>query len=222
MKFLITSRRLVPLIAAIFCACAPDLLLCHAADLRVWTDKTGKFKKAATLDGLDGDEVILAMADDSKKRIPLDRLSDTDQQYVRDVIALKDADKTTLIEELLRLTKQEDQTRVGQLEGFKAGLGMAGGSLSEPKKTRLIEEAEKAMAEIMPWSAVKKDLVAIYDKAFSEEELRSIIALCRDPRFSAYIDKQISLVGPAMQVSQQYGVKLMPRLTEAAQRVMQE
>lgn len=188
----------------------------------MWTDNTGKFKRAATFDELDGDEVILALADDSRKRIRLDHLSDADQQYIRDRIAIENADKTTLIEEFLRLTKQQELSRVSQLEGFKAGLGMGGGTLPEPKKARLIEEAEKAMAEIMPWHAVKKDLIAVYDKAFSEDELRAMIAMCRDPRFSAYVDKQISLIGPAMQVGQQYGATLMPRLMEAAQRVMQE
>ncbi len=54
----------------------------NAAELRTWTDSTGKFSLTAKLVSLDGDQVILERETGDKMTIPLAKLSKADQDYV--------------------------------------------------------------------------------------------------------------------------------------------
>ena len=53
--------------------------------MRVWTDRSGKYRIQASFLKLDGESVHLLDEDGREREIPLDRLSEADQQYVRDV-----------------------------------------------------------------------------------------------------------------------------------------
>lgn len=54
-----------------------------AEETRSWTDSTGKFKRDAVFQQLDGDTVVLKSDQGKEIRIPLDRLSKADQAYAR-------------------------------------------------------------------------------------------------------------------------------------------
>lgn len=57
------------------------------AEVRTWTDATGKFKREASFQRLDGDVVVLQTADGKELRIPLDRLATADQAYAKTATA---------------------------------------------------------------------------------------------------------------------------------------
>jgi hypothetical protein len=50
---------------------------------REWSDSTGKFHVEAELQAVEGDTAVLAKADGSTLRVPLDRLSDCDSRFAR-------------------------------------------------------------------------------------------------------------------------------------------
>ncbi|MHB8897950.1 MAG: SHD1 domain-containing protein [Thermoguttaceae bacterium] len=52
------------------------------AEMRTWTDATGRFSLTAKFGSLDGDQVILERENGEKMAIPLAKLSAADQQYV--------------------------------------------------------------------------------------------------------------------------------------------
>ena len=55
-----------------------------ADEKRTWTDNTGKFRVEATFVHLDGENVVLQSVSDGKQMtLPLTRLSDADQKYVK-------------------------------------------------------------------------------------------------------------------------------------------
>lgn len=51
---------------------------------RTWTDKTGKYRVVATYDGVEGDRVVLKKATGKQTKVPLTKLSEADQQYVKE------------------------------------------------------------------------------------------------------------------------------------------
>lgn len=62
---------------------APDPVSPAPPALRRWTDATGKFHVDATLQGLEGGNVVLVKPDGGVVRVPLDRLSKPDQEHLR-------------------------------------------------------------------------------------------------------------------------------------------
>ncbi len=54
-----------------------------AEPLRTWTDSTGNFKIEAKFVAVEETEVVLAREDGSTLRVPLERLSEADQNYVK-------------------------------------------------------------------------------------------------------------------------------------------
>jgi hypothetical protein len=53
-----------------------------ATDIRTWTDKTGKFSTDASFGGMAGGSVTLHKADGTTIKIPLDQLSQSDQDWI--------------------------------------------------------------------------------------------------------------------------------------------
>ncbi len=70
--------------------CVTVLLTSSGAELRTWTDATGKFSIEAKFLQLDGDYVVLERASGDKQRIPLSKLSAADQAYVKSSMSKSD------------------------------------------------------------------------------------------------------------------------------------
>ena len=65
------------------------------AEVRTWTDSTGKFSTEAELVAIEDGFVVLRQdGTDKTKRIPIDRLSQRDQDFVYEEIARQEAEKT--------------------------------------------------------------------------------------------------------------------------------
>ena len=99
---------------------------------------------------------------------------------------------------------------------------MAESPIPEGKKERMIAAGMEAMAEVMPWSAVKQDYVALYLEHDTEEELREIIELCKDPRYKKMIAKQVELISPSLEIGQKYGQRLGAKMMDATMKIMLE
>lgn len=53
------------------------------APIRTWTDTTGRFTVEASLVGVENDRVMLEKVDGSRVAIPVDKLSETDRQWMK-------------------------------------------------------------------------------------------------------------------------------------------
>ena len=60
--------------------------------LREWTDASGKYRIQASLERVTGGRAILVKADGSKSSVPLARLSQKDQKYIRDELKRRRAE----------------------------------------------------------------------------------------------------------------------------------
>lgn len=68
----------------------------HAGEVRTWTDQTGKYTIDATLIAFDEDRVIIERASDKQLgSVPIEQLSEDDQQYLQSKEAMKAADEAT-------------------------------------------------------------------------------------------------------------------------------
>jgi hypothetical protein len=83
----VSMRLASSILAAWLC-----VALAAHAEVRTWTDKTGKFKREASFERLAGDSVVLRMADGKELTIPLDRLSPADQAYARKAATTESTD----------------------------------------------------------------------------------------------------------------------------------
>ena len=52
---------------------------------RTWSDRSGKFRVEANLDGMNGDRVVLIRTDGKRIEVPLNRLSKSDMEYVQEL-----------------------------------------------------------------------------------------------------------------------------------------
>lgn len=64
----------------------------RGAELRTWSDATGKFKKEASFQRLDGDTVVLKTADGRNLAIPLERLCESDRAHAKQAASTATAD----------------------------------------------------------------------------------------------------------------------------------
>ncbi len=131
-------------------------------------------------------------------------------------------EKTALIEKLFELSRLEEVTKISQIEGFKMGLDMSPAVIPDKKKAKIIAAGEKIMEELMPWPEMKADFIKLYDKHYTVDQLKNIVELCEDPRYSTFITKQIEMVGPAMELGQKYGKRIVAPMMKETMRIMQE
>jgi len=75
------------LLATILLLASLTTSIASGAEVRTWTDRTGKFTRQASFVRIDGDSIILKAPDGKELKLPLDRLSVADQQYVKTAAA---------------------------------------------------------------------------------------------------------------------------------------
>jgi hypothetical protein len=51
--------------------------------MRIWSDKTGKFKTEARMIAIEVDKVVLKRSDGTIINVPIDKLSDADAEFVK-------------------------------------------------------------------------------------------------------------------------------------------
>jgi hypothetical protein len=84
MRRYIASTAFILATAALSC-CTSCIL--HAEELRTWTDATGKHKRVAAFQRLEGDFVFLRTEEGKETKVPLEKLSEADQSYARNAAA---------------------------------------------------------------------------------------------------------------------------------------
>jgi uncharacterized protein len=134
------------------------------------------------------------------------------------------ASKRTLIEEMLSLTKADsmipaviDQQRSALQQQMKQVIDSNSGLRSGGKDAEaLLTEFQNKMFDILrkalDWTALKPQLVAIYDEVFSEEEVAGAVAFYKTPAGQALLNKMPDLMSRTMQWTQQLMQSVMPDL----------
>jgi hypothetical protein len=125
-----------------------------AARPRKWTDRTGKFSVTARFGGVEGDSVILIRTGGKQVKVPLEKLSDEDQQYVKsqneseqNPFGEPDPEEP---EAQAANTKKANWQGVRELrpETFKKWSFTPAGKTQEPSTTPSVRDLEVPLAEI--------------------------------------------------------------------------
>ncbi len=131
------------------------------------------------------------------------------------------------VEKLFTVLQMQKQYETGMLAGFNLGASMGDDRLSslpieqQNKIKAGMEKVRSKMLELMGWPVVKDDMMAVYLKHFSEEEITAIIALMDTPTGQMLVSKQITLIPESIAVSQKKMQTMMPEVTRIMQEAMQ-
>lgn len=137
--------------------------------------------------------------------------------------------KRTMVEEILTLTKAEDNLANAR-DQFLEMMSTQFQTIDVPEEFRerfnkhMNKMMEMALDE-MSWKVMKKEYVEMYSDIFTQEELGGLIVFYRSPTGQALIGKLPELTARMMQVTQERMQRLMPRvmsMTEDFVAEMQE
>lgn len=129
------------------------------------------------------------------------------------------AEKIAKIEKLFELSHAQEKFEVGQKAGFKAGLDMTPMPIPAAQKQKIIKIGTEVMNEVMPWKKVKVDMIKVYAKAYTEEELDGVIAILDNKDVQVMLKKEIEVIGPSLKVGMEYGQKLTPLIMQRMNEV---
>ncbi|MDD5772009.1 MAG: DUF2059 domain-containing protein [bacterium] len=130
--------------------------------------------------------------------------------------------KHKLTEELLSVMRVEDvvnevfeQVKLIQLSQIKSLVssekGSAGGQVLEEKIIALIRKE-------FNWELVKNDYLAIYEGAFTEEEIQGLLVFHKSPLGQKLLNKNPEIISKSMGIGQKRMISIMPEV----QRITKE
>lgn len=141
-------------------------------------------------------------------------------------LASEDSHKAA-VEKLFESLKMKQQYETSMLAGFNLGASLGEDKLAslpadqQTKVKTALEKVRATLIEMMGWEAVKSDMVALYMKYFSEEEIAAITTMLDTPTGQMLVSKQIQLLPESMTVGQKKMQAVMPEISRIMQETMQ-
>lgn len=130
------------------------------------------------------------------------------------------------VEKLLVVMQVQKQFENNLILGFESGLGANSEQIkSMPQEQQQkfaagIEKVKAAMMQEMGWEKLKPEVVAIYGKAFSEQEAKDAAALMDSPAGQLVIGKQVGMASDMFKIAQDKMKLLMPQIMQIMQAEM--
>jgi len=138
------------------------------AEVRTWTDATGKFKREASFQRLDGDSVVLQTADGKGLKIPLDRLAAADQAYVKKATAKPDDDPFQAFEPASKPTAASDSPPPAESGDVRVVVAKGvGATVEEAKKDAYREAVRQVVGAYVEGDTLTRNDELIEDKVLS-------------------------------------------------------
>jgi hypothetical protein len=131
----------------------------------------------------------------------------------------QDQSKRALAEEMLNLMNMRqtlDQTTAMIKQFFVAQIRRANPAPADPAaQAKLTSDLEKIMDMVKQeasWDKMKGDYISIYSEAFTEPELKDIVAFYKTPSGQALIKKQPQVMKRSLELSQKMMGRLLPKI----------
>ena len=115
----------------------------------------------------------------------------------------------TLMKQMMDAMEKQVSTSVRQMA--------PGNNLTPQQQAKLDEYNKKVFALIesqMGWKAIEPDILDLYAKTFTDEELDGILAFYKSPAGISMVEKLPGLTTQAMQLTQSRMVALQPQLKQ--------
>ena len=118
-----------------------------------------------------------------------------------------------------RLELLIEQVRAKQIEAL--------GKWYVPEDTRgpartYVERAISLVAEELSWASLEHELVEAHMSAYTEVELRGLVAFYESPLGRTYLEKRARLVSTALEITERRLANLLPKLDELARELARE
>ena len=131
--------------------------------------------------------------------------------------------KKTAIKELLSVTNA-DKSKDQIWDRMKVTLPLAFGKLGGKKKDKelldkLFKETEKVLNELIKWEEIEPKFIEIYDKAFSEKEIKAITTFYKTPAGKTMIEKGPQIAMQSGKITQGAMLAFVPKLQEIMKEI---
>ncbi|MCY4059822.1 MAG: DUF2059 domain-containing protein [Gammaproteobacteria bacterium] len=130
-------------------------------------------------------------------------------------------EKRADIERLMKVTKAADMgAQMGDLMAQQ--IVQLSGADTPEVIARCREIAAAAVREMLADQGLMKELVPVYDKHFSHQEIREMIAFYETPLGKKSIGVMPRVMADSMQIGQRWAARVMPEVREKVTRLMRE
>ncbi len=137
-----------------------------------------------------------------------------------------DLSKTDKVEKLFVLMETDKMmdTMYSQIEGMVVGMGQQLGIKEGEQEIfdAYMADVMKIMKEDMSWQKMKKPLVDVYTKHYSEEELEGMLAFFSSDVGKSMTEKMPAVMQDSMVISQSMMQSILPKIQQAAQNMEKE
>lgn len=127
------------------------------------------------------------------------------------------------IEELLELSGAKEAYDSSVIGAFEAPMANAANQLTEdqkPKFERAMERVKELALEKLGWEVMKPEIVELYAKTFSLEELEAVLPLMRKPEMKSFTAKVTPLGAEAAKIGASKAQSLQPEIIKIIQEEM--
>jgi hypothetical protein len=131
------------------------------------------------------------------------------------------------IERLFKVLKTPEQYEAALLAGFESGAGLTADKLAsmpeeqQQKFKRAMDKVRAKMVELLGWEKMKPEMILLYAKHFSEDEIGQIIKVLDSPAGQMLVNKQIKLLPESMALGQKNAQAAMPHVMKIMMEEMQ-
>ena len=138
-----------------------------------------------------------------------------------------DASKQVLIKELLTLTKVNtvpEKTKK-QLEGsLSLYFSQLGGKKEENKEVyeKYLKEFSTAFDKNINWKKLESDYINMYDKLFTEKEIKTIVQFYQTPAGKKMEEKSADIMRQAIEINKKQMTTVTPALRNVMQKMSKE
>ena len=130
-------------------------------------------------------------------------------------------EKRADIERLMKVTKAADMgAQMGDLMAQQ--IVQLSGADTPEVIARCREIAAAAVREMLANKGLMKELVPVYEKHFSHQEIREMIAFYETPLGKKAIEVMSRVMADSMQIGQRWAARVMPEIREEVTRQMRE
>jgi len=127
------------------------------------------------------------------------------------------------IEKLMEISGQQASFETSIVTAFETSIQNSAAQMpaeQRPKFDRAIERVKALMIEEMGWEQVKGDLVEIYAKHFTQQQIEAILPLFEKPEMQLFVAKTSTIVAESSKMGGEKVQALTPKIMAIIQEEM--
>lgn len=127
------------------------------------------------------------------------------------------------LEKLFVALHMEEQYEISMTAGFEASLGGAVTQMpaeQQPKFKAAMEKVKDFMKAEMGWAKMKGEMVEIYAKKLTLDDIQAVLPLLEKPEFQKLVNQQIGILPDTVKLGAEKAAALQPQIMQIVQAEM--